>query len=73
MKNNCSSTCETSKDDHIDKAISGDLAKAASVSKIQPLRDVGIEQPIKPNNEMNGSHAGSSQMVILATSSCHRK
>jgi hypothetical protein len=53
----------------MDAVVSGDFANAANVSSMHAFNVVGMEQPSKPNIEVSGTHAGLSQIAILATSS----
>ena len=63
-------TCVASRVCHMEEATSGEREKAASVSRISALSELGTGQPTRPNREATGSHVWLSYMTILAASSC---
>ena len=50
-------TCDCSKVNHIEEAISGDFANAARVVRICAFSFTGTEHPSKPNKDAMGSQA----------------
>ncbi len=62
-------TCVTSSVCHIEAAISGVRANAASVSSTSALSSLGTGQPTNPNSDATGSHAWLSYITIRAESS----
>ena len=62
-------TCDSSKVNHIEDAISGDFANAARVVRICAFSFTGTEHPSKPNKDAMGSQAWLSHIAKRAISS----